>query len=84
MLPRNFKLRAEVLLFSVVLVFVATPFLENDRTGEGIIVLTMYLILVTATLQLSGQRSLFFLPLLSPVPPCCLYCSPIFIPRNIS
>jgi len=60
MLPKNFKLRAEVLLFSVVLVFVATPFLENDRTGEVIIVLTMYLTLVTATLQLSGQRLLFF------------------------
>jgi Ion channel len=56
----NFKLRGEVLLFAVLLIFVATPFLEDYRTGEFLIVLGFYLILVTATLQLSRQRLLFF------------------------
>jgi len=47
------------LLASVLLFFVATPFLENRQRGETFIVACLFLTLVAATVQLSEKRRLF-------------------------
>lgn len=51
--------RSLFLLCSVLLFFVATPFLENRKGGETLIVLTLFLTLVAAAVQLSEKRKLF-------------------------
>ena len=51
--------RSLSLLCSVLLLFVATPFLENREGGETLIVLNLYLTLVAATIALSEKRGLF-------------------------
>jgi len=51
--------RSAFLLCSVLLFFAATPFLENRRGGETLIVLILYLTLVAATTVLSEKRGLF-------------------------
>jgi len=51
--------RSLFLLFSVLLMFVATPFLENREGGETLVVLNLFLTLVAATVQLSEKRRLF-------------------------
>ena len=53
------RLRSLFLLCSVLLFFVATPFLEDRTGGETLIVLNLYLTLVAATVQLSERRRLF-------------------------
>ncbi len=59
MIRTDHKLRGEFLLISLLLFFVALPFLENNTTGEFILVLTQYLTLVAATVQLAAQRKVF-------------------------
>lgn len=54
--PRS---RSLFLLGSVLLFFVATPFLENRERGETLIVTCLYLTLVAATFALSEKRKLF-------------------------
>ena len=56
----NQDLRALFLLVSIVVLFVLTPFLENDQWGELCLVLIMYSTLVAATMTLSGRRILFW------------------------
>jgi len=53
------KLRSLFLLYSVLLVFIATPFLDNREGGETLVVLNLFLTLVAATVQLSERRKLF-------------------------
>ena len=56
----NQERRSLFLLCSVVLFFILTPFLENNQSGEFCLVLSMYLTLVSATLELSAKRALFW------------------------
>jgi len=83
MRPKNFKLRGEFLLFSVVLFFVATPLLENDRTGEFFLVLTLYLTLITATLQLAEDQELFWSAIPLAVTSMLLLLLSHFSPRSL-
>jgi len=57
----TYRLRAFFLLCSILLFFVATPFVENREGGRTLVVLNLYLTLVAATLQLSEKRRLFLL-----------------------
>ena len=52
--------RSLFLLCSVVLFFVLTPFLENDQAGQLCLVLSLYLTLVSATMELAEKRLLFW------------------------
>jgi hypothetical protein len=56
----NQERRSLFLLFSVVLFFVLAPFLEDNAIGEFCLVLSIYLTLVSATMELSGNRVLFW------------------------
>ena len=51
--------RSLFLLYSVLLFFIATPFLEDRSGGETLIVLNLYLTLVAATVLLSDRRRIF-------------------------
>ena len=51
--------RSLFLLCSVLLFFIATPFLEDREGGETLVVLNLYLTLVAAAVQLSERRKLF-------------------------
>ena len=51
--------RSLFLLYSVLLFFVATPFLENRAGGQTLIVLILYLTLVASAVRLSHKRTLF-------------------------
>jgi Ion channel len=53
------KFRAEFLLFTLLFFFIASPFLEGNQAGEFLLVLTLYLTLVAATLQLADHQALF-------------------------
>jgi len=53
------RFRSIFLLCSVMLVFVATPFLDHRQGGETLVVLNLYLTLVAATVVLSEKRRLF-------------------------
>lgn len=52
--------RAIFLLFSIVLFFVLAPLLENDRLGELVLVLSMYMTLVAATMELAQKPALLW------------------------
>jgi len=52
------KWRSLFLLFAVLLVFVATPFVENRERGEILIVVNLYLTLAAAVIKLSEKRVL--------------------------
>jgi len=56
----NQERRSLFLLVSVVLFFVLTPFLQDNAIGEFCLVLNIYLTLVSATMELSGIRALFW------------------------
>jgi len=47
------------LLYSLLLFFVATPFLETREGGETLVVLNLYLTLVAVTVKLSERRTVF-------------------------
>jgi Ion channel len=51
--------RSLFLLLSVLLFFVATPFVENREGGETLVVLSLFLTLVAATVELSEKRTVF-------------------------
>lgn len=51
--------RAMMLLLSIVLFLVLVPFLENNTIGGLFLLLSMYLTLVAATMQLAENRVLF-------------------------
>jgi len=53
------RLRSLFLLYSVLLVFVATPFFEHREGGETVIVLNLFLTLVAATVLLSERKAVF-------------------------
>jgi len=55
------RLRSLFLLHSILLFFVATPFVEHREGGRTIVVLILYLTLVAATVQLSEKRKLFLI-----------------------
>jgi len=59
MTPRNRRYDSQFLLSSVLLFFVATPFLESREGGETLVVLNLYLTLVAATVKLSERRAAF-------------------------
>ena len=52
--------RSLFLLVSVLAAFILLPLLETDRAGELVLVCFLSLILVAATLELSGRRMLFW------------------------
>jgi hypothetical protein len=54
------KFRAEFLLVTLLFFFIASPFLEGNENGELLLVITLYLTLVAATLQLAERRALFW------------------------
>ena len=64
MAPLNRRYHSLFLLSSVLLFFVATPFLETRAGGETLVVLNLYLTLVAATVTLSERRK----PFLSAIP----------------
>jgi hypothetical protein len=51
--------RAEFFLFSLLLFFVVAPFLEEYAAGELVLVIAMFMILISATMQLTARRVLF-------------------------
>jgi len=53
------RFRSIFLLCSVMLFFVATPFLDHRQGGETLVVLDLYLTLVAAAVVLSEKRKLF-------------------------
>jgi hypothetical protein len=54
------EVRSKLLLISVVSFFVLAPILESIRMGGLLLVLTLYLTLVTAVMEVSVKRSAFF------------------------
>lgn len=52
--------RSLFLLVSVLLFFVLTPFLQENEIGESCLVVSIYLTLVAATLELSAKPILFW------------------------
>jgi Ion channel len=64
MVPLNRRYHSLLLLSSVLLFFVATPFLETRAGGETLVVLNLYLTLVAVTVTLSERRK----PFLSAIP----------------
>lgn len=57
----NRKERSLFLLFTVLVVFIATPFVEHREGGEILVVANLYLALVAAAVKLSEKRALRFL-----------------------
>jgi hypothetical protein len=55
----NRRYHSLFLLSSVLLFFVATPFLETQESSETLAVLNLYLTLVAATVKLSERHKLF-------------------------
>jgi hypothetical protein len=60
MIFRNQEHRSLFLLLSLLLTFVLTPFLQDNAIGEFCLVLSIYLTLVSATMELSANRALFW------------------------
>ena len=56
----NSEHRALFLLISILLFLILTPFLQDSHSKEGLLVASMYLTLVAATMELSGRRVLFW------------------------
>jgi hypothetical protein len=55
----NQEQRSIFLLLSVLSIYVLTAFLENNRAGEALLVISMYLTLLAATMELAGRKVLF-------------------------
>src|SRR5262252_363419 len=55
----NQEQRSIFLLLSVLSFYVLTAFLENNRAGEALLVVSMYLTLLSSTLELAGRKVLF-------------------------
>jgi len=58
--PFNQEQRSLFLLLSVLSFFVLTPLLEGNPTGEAVLVISLYLTLVSATLEVSVKRRLLW------------------------
>jgi len=55
----NQEQRSIFLLLSVLSFYILTAFLENNRAGEALLVVSMYLTLLSSTLELAGRKVLF-------------------------
>jgi hypothetical protein len=60
--------RALYLLLSLVLMILLSPFLGTHRLGEVILVMSMFVALITAILELHGKRTFRWLAIAVAVP----------------
>jgi voltage-gated potassium channel Kch len=74
--------RSLFLMLSLLLLILLTPFLENHRIGEIFLMVALYLILITAILQLHGKETLRWLAIGAAIPVVLVQLVTLFRPSH--
>jgi voltage-gated potassium channel Kch len=74
--------RSLFLMLSLLLLILLTPFLEDQRIGEIFLVVSLYLILITAILELHGKETLRWLAIGAAIPVVLVELATLFRPSH--
>ena len=74
--------RSLFLMLSLLLLILLTPFLEDHRIGEIFLMVSLYLILITAILQLHGKETLRWLAIGAAIPVVLVQLVTLFRPSQ--
>ena len=74
--------RSLFLMLSLLLLILLTPFLEDQRIGEIFLMVSLYLILITAILELHGKETLRWLAIGAAIPVVLVQLATLFRPSH--
>jgi hypothetical protein len=74
--------RSLFLMLSLLLLILLTPFLEDHRIGEIFLMVALYLILITAILQLHGKETFRWLAMGAAIPVVLVELATLFRPSH--